>query len=561
MLQPLKPGPFLVLFLLFQVSLIRFGLANLCQEEAFDQRRPNRILFLSHWERMNPGVRLNVDDADKVLIIGGGPGGIAAARALSDAEVPFLGIERAQNLGGVWTQLGRGAPGFDGLTTISSKRFTRFKDWSYKDAAEAWEWGTGRSFGKIKRGYLTAEQVGIYLQTYARHFGVQDHYKFETEIEELQVVDVRLSDHFTGDPRDLHEPYRILARFKNSRQVRLFRFAILSSGFQRIPFLPDEQVSEIRSTLGIPVYHSMDLGSAEDFKSFRDKRVVIVGGGQTALDFANRIALEGGHPVLSLRRGYHYIPRYVGFQTADDFAELSSLLQIPVWLRRVAFAPLVRMIVGDLSKYGFPKPDHALLDTQPTLVPDGFLERVKNGMIEVQGGILQIGQAGLRSLTLESHLDPKGKITVRNPDAVIYATGFRHDRVPYIDSTNQTSGFPSKSDGTLDLNEMHVAFTDPRVPALVMGRFETDGSAFPILEAQAGLIETVLRDPQRNLAILDGHIRVGRFNLQGGLYRLRSNRSEIGVDHTRYRRTLLRLADYLKADAMMDALIRSESGE
>jgi hypothetical protein len=107
--------------------------------------------------------------------------------------------------------------------------------------------------------------------------------------------------------------------------------------------------------------HSHDYKSAREFS--RD-HVLVIGGGNSAADIAVQITKASGRCTMSLRRGYHVIPRF--------------LLGIPsdIWYARMAPLPptvikslgrLLRLAVSVYTRGGIPKPDHALFECHPII--------------------------------------------------------------------------------------------------------------------------------------------------------------------------------------------------
>ena len=67
-----------------------------------------------------------MSEADRWLIVGAGPSGLAAARALRDAGVPFDVIERHRDVGGIWDLESANTPMYESAHFISSKTLSGF---------------------------------------------------------------------------------------------------------------------------------------------------------------------------------------------------------------------------------------------------------------------------------------------------------------------------------------------------------------------------------------------------------------------------------------------------
>jgi cation diffusion facilitator CzcD-associated flavoprotein CzcO len=145
---------------------------------------------------------------------------------------------------------------------------------------------------------------------------------------------------------------------------------------------------------------------------FRDKRVLVVGGGNSAMDLSSELSQRpiAERLFISLRRGIWVMPKYMNGQPADKAA-------MPAWMpdflgRRLARAA-IRKAVGRMEDYGLPKPDHAPLEAHPS-VSGEFLTRVGCGDIVPKPGI--------------DRLDGDGVVftdgTRERIDAIVWATGY-----------------------------------------------------------------------------------------------------------------------------------------
>src|SRR5699024_5199519 len=75
-----------------------------------------------------PDLHDQISTREKVLIIGAGPAGLAAAAALKALEVPFDLVDRAKHVGGIWNQEREDTPVWPALEMISSREFTQYED-------------------------------------------------------------------------------------------------------------------------------------------------------------------------------------------------------------------------------------------------------------------------------------------------------------------------------------------------------------------------------------------------------------------------------------------------
>ena len=95
-------------------------------------------------------------------------------------------------------------------------------------------------------------------------------------------------------------------------------------------------------------------------------------------------AAAADHASISLRRGYWFIPKHVFGLPADVVGGKGSFL--PKRLERAALQPLLRLLVGDLTRLGLEKPDHKLFETHP-IMNDQLLHHLRHGDIVARRGI------------------------------------------------------------------------------------------------------------------------------------------------------------------------------
>ena len=78
--------------------------------------------------------------------------------------------------------------------------------------------------------------------------------------------------------------------------------------------------------------HTQTYRSAEEF---RGKRVLIIGAGNSGADIACDAARTAARAFLSVRRGYHFVPKHIFGKPADVFA--AETPSMPRWLQQRVF--------------------------------------------------------------------------------------------------------------------------------------------------------------------------------------------------------------------------------
>jgi putative flavoprotein involved in K+ transport len=166
------------------------------------------------------------------------------------------------------------------------------------------------------------------------------------------------------------------------------------------------------------VVHSADYRNAWPF---RGRNVLVVGAGNSAADIAVQLSDNGAGKVwLAVRTPPHLVRRAIGPIPSDVFLELFA--RVPARLVDPVIARLNRLLLGDLSPYGFGRPPLGLKATVesrgriPTLA-DELVARVRADRIDVVAAVAAVEHN--RVILADG--------TGIAPDVIIAATGFDPD--------------------------------------------------------------------------------------------------------------------------------------
>ena len=216
--------------------------------------------------------------------------------------------------------------------------------------------------------------------------------------------------------------------------------------------------------------HSHDYkGDDPDF--FRDKTVVVLGMGNSAMDIAVEASFAAQHTYLAARRGAHVIPKYLFGKPID---QIGGSTKIPFEVRRRVLERMLKVYLGDMERYGLPTPDHRFGNAHPT-VSDDILSRMAHGTITAKPNIA--------SLTRDSVRFADGSEV--KADVVVYCTGYKVT-FPFFDE-----GFISAPDNDLPLFRRTF---HPDIPNLFfVGLLQPLGAIMPIAEAQGAVGERLPR--------------------------------------------------------------------
>ena len=184
--------------------------------------------------------------------------------------------------------------------------------------------------------------------------------------------------------------------------------------------------------------------------------------GNSAMDIAVESSEVAERTFLSGRRGVHVIPKYAFGRPIDQFFTSARL---PWAVRQRMGEALQRLAVGDMERYGLPRPDHRLGEAHPT-ISGRILDRLTHGAITPKPNIAEL--AGERVRFTDG--------TVEVADVVVYCTGYKVT-FPFFDPS-----FVTAKDNDLPL---FMRVFHPEHEGLVfIGLLQPLGAIMPLAEAQ-----------------------------------------------------------------------------
>jgi Flavin-binding monooxygenase-like len=386
--------------------------------------------------------------AERHCIVGAGPGGLAAARAFLNLGLSFDVFERHGAIGGIWDPNNPGTPMYESAHFISSRDMSAY--FGYKMPSDYPD-------------YPRHDQILAYLRSFADTYGLTEHIRLATSVEHAEWDgthwQVRTSD----------------------GQTRAYLTLTCANGTQWFPNMPTLTGQD--SFTG-EVVHSNTYKAG---KQFTGKKVLVVGAGNSGVDIACDAARFARSAAISVRRGYYLIPKHIFGTPADAFA--ASGPHLPMKVAQRIFPPLIKMLIGNPSKHGWPKPDHKLFETHPIL-NDQILHHLRHGDLTVRGEIKGFEGADV------VFADGKREAF----DLVIMATGYV-TKVPYLDESmfRWKLGRPS-----LYLR----LFSQDRPGLAAIGFTEGDGGAYELFDNMSDLIARNALAAEKNRADFDRLQRV-----------------------------------------------------
>ncbi|MEU1427455.1 NAD(P)/FAD-dependent oxidoreductase [Nocardia sp. NPDC005746] len=410
----------------------------------------------------------------RVCIIGAGPAGLSAARALKRLGIPYDQFERHSDVGGIWDLDNPGTPMYESAHFISSRKTSGFFDFPMPEHYP---------------DYPGNRQILEYTRSFAAAYGLREAIRFD-----CAVVDV------------LEDDLGWLVTLDDGAERR-YAAVICATGVTWQPRSPEHQGSfdgEIR--------HSSTYRSPLEF---RGRRVLIVGLGNSGADIACDAAANAEAAFVSIRRGYHVIPKHIFGIPSDEIA--NSGPQLPLWLERPFFQALLRLLQGNLTKYGLPKPDHKLFESHP-LLNSQLIHYLQHGDVAIRPDVAALEGSRVRFTNGSSE----------EVDLILHATGYDWS-IPYAEKYfDWTEGRP----------DLYLSvFNREHRNLFGLGYLEINSSAYTLFDHISNVVAQYLHDQRHNparAAAFDGLIAGDRPKLNGGIKFLASARHRAYVDARAY---------------------------
>jgi len=298
-----------------------------------------------------------------VLVVGGGPAGLATSQQLRQHRVPHRVLERGDTVGYTWAHL------YDSLTLHTGKHMSSLP---------------GMPFPRSAPLFVPRREFLDYLRRYAECFELP----IDTGHDVEQIV--RTDGTWT---------------MSTSRGVLAANVVVVATGIvanPKAPHFPGQERFAGR------IAHSIAYRRPDGYAG---RRVLVVGVGNSGAEIGSEIARAGGKVTVAVRSGADVVPL--------------TLAGLPIqyvshWVRKLprraqeGAVALVRLLTElRRGKPVLPRPAHGPLDAIPVI---GFhlVDAIAEGLIDVRVGVAELTAEGARF--------KDG--TVGRFDDIILATGF-----------------------------------------------------------------------------------------------------------------------------------------
>jgi cation diffusion facilitator CzcD-associated flavoprotein CzcO len=371
-------------------------------------------------------------------VIGAGSSGIAAAKALHERGIEFDCYEKSDRVGGNWVFGNRNgmSSAYRSLHINTSRERMEYTDFpmpaSYPD-------------------FPHHTQIARYFDDYVDHFGFRDRIVFETGVAHAERG---------GDG--------VWTVDLDSGERRRYDMLLVANGHHWDPRWPEPPFPGRFDGIQMHSHHYLENSD------FKDKSVLVVGIGNSAMDIAVESSFVARRTLISSRRGAYILPKYLFGRPLDQIGVNALTPILPFAFRRAILMTMYRIGVGRVEDYGLPEPDHKIGEAHPTISAD-FLNRIAHGDMTWKPNVQEL--LGDRVRFTDGSVEPV--------DVIVWCTGYRVS-FPFFDPS-----FISAPDNDLPL---YRRVFKPGIPNLAfIALLQPLGATMPLAEAQGRWIAAYLR--------------------------------------------------------------------
>ncbi|XP_059157696.1 flavin-containing monooxygenase 5-like isoform X2 [Physella acuta] len=390
----------------------------------------------------------------RVAIIGAGASGLTAIKTCLDEGLTPVCFERTEHIGGLWRYTDETVDGqacvMKSTVINTSKEMMSYSDFPIPEKYPV---------------FMHNTQVYEYFKLYAQKFDLEKYINFSTEI-----LLVTRADNFSATGK---WEVKYSSTKTKEEKSEIFDGVLVCSGHHADKYVPTfPGLSKFKGQ----VVHTHDYRKPDGYD---DKRVLIIGFGNSGGDVAVELSRKASQVFLSTRRGTWILNR-----VADQGYPVDMLFS------RRPLMKLVEMFPGLISKYQERKinqkidhslyslrPEHGIFQQHP-FVNDDMPNRIICGSIKIKADVKCFTETGVEFVDGTSE---------DNIDVVLLATGY-------------TFGFPFIDKEVIEVKDNRVQLYKQMYPPelekkslAIIGCFQPLGAIMPISEMQCRLATRVIK--------------------------------------------------------------------
>ncbi|XP_054707670.1 flavin-containing monooxygenase 5-like [Uloborus diversus] len=391
----------------------------------------------------------------RIAVIGGGFSGVSSISMVKDEGMEPVCFEKLDALGGTWYYREESEVGVASImpTTVinHSKEMGAFSNFPPR---------------KEFNNYMKHTEIYEYLKEYVKCKDLERYIRYN-----MEVVKVRKSEDYKTTGR-----WSVTARNRltGEEETDIFDGVMVCIGHINNPYIP---VFPGQSDFKGEILHTHSLKGVERYK---DKRVVVVGIGCSALDAAVEISRVAKQVYLSSRSGAFVINRVGPSGYPIDYIMfrryLTTFLDIlPTNLCSWYVETFYLDRHFDHRLYAI-KPKYHLLSKDP-MVNDHIAAKLLSGAVKQTGDI---------GCFTENGVIFRDESTETKADVIVMATGYTYD-FPFLEN-----GTVVNENGIINLYKCMYPPQLPHPTLSIIGFFLPYGPSWPIIELQSRLAASIL---------------------------------------------------------------------
>uniref|UniRef100_H0XZJ7 Flavin-containing monooxygenase n=1 Tax=Otolemur garnettii TaxID=30611 RepID=H0XZJ7_OTOGA len=214
----------------------------------------------------------------RIAVIGAGVSGLGAIKTCLEEGLEPTCFEGSDDIGGLWKyveKIEHDRPSiYKSVTSNTSKEMMAYSDYPFSDHFP---------------NYLHNSKIMEYLRMYVKHFHLMKHIQFLTK-----VCSVKKRSDFSCTGQ-----WDVVVETEGKQRSYVFDGVMVCTGLFTHPSLPLENFPGMKRFKGQYI-HSKEYKSPE---KFREKKIIVVGIGNSGVDLAIELSHVASQVFLSTRRG------------------------------------------------------------------------------------------------------------------------------------------------------------------------------------------------------------------------------------------------------------------
>ena len=289
-----------------------------------------------------------------VCIIGAGPSGITAAKNCQQNGIAYDIFEKNNKVGGNWvfnSATGHSSV-YENTHIISSRTMSEYEDYpmptTYPD-------------------YPRHDHLQAYFENYSKHFGVYENIKFHHTV-----------DHVSKDSNGKWQVE--YTDNQGNKHTKIYDYLMVSNGHHWMPKYPNYDGEFTGKWM-----HSHDFKGVTD--EWRDKKILVIGAGNSGCDVAVESARVSKHIYISMRSPQWFVPKFMLGYPADILVK--ALEKLSPKTRQKLLTKMVKAFTGNYADFGLPVNTKPMLTQHPTANSD-FIDYIRHGKIHPKPAIKRL---------------------------------------------------------------------------------------------------------------------------------------------------------------------------